>query len=113
MEKHTKGPWKTQRACGIGIKGADGKSVAAIASTIRRPVEENEANARFIATAPRLEEALWTLLQCDIGDDGNHKANACIDLALAVLEEAGSTCPVCEGKPHQHGGPECPACGRI
>lgn len=57
--KHTPGPWKTEDDFyrqGVGILGADGLYVAHVIRTSAH--SETEANARLIAAAPDLLEAL-------------------------------------------------------
>jgi hypothetical protein len=59
--KHTQGPWsyKVTSSWGSGsILGGDRKGIAAIASSIKRPCEENLANAALIVAAPRMLAAL-------------------------------------------------------
>lgn len=57
--QHTQGPWNVSKPnCGLGIFDVNGKSVAAISSNQSRSWEEKEANARLIASAPELLEAL-------------------------------------------------------
>lgn len=59
MSRHTPAPWKIVAAG--SIQGPDGKSVCAIAGTIKRSRDEKAANARLIAAAPELLAALARL----------------------------------------------------
>lgn len=56
--EHTPGPWKALWSSGISIHGPDDRSVASIASSIKRPEGEKAANAYLIAAAPDMLEAL-------------------------------------------------------
>ncbi len=69
--KHTPGPWKATTCSdnGFSVKGPDGKSVAAYASSGRRDRGEQWANARLIAAAPELLELTKALLDLANGDD--------------------------------------------
>lgn len=61
MNQTTPGPWTFRRKYldnSGSIIGADAKTVAAITSNGTRPAEEKLANARLIAAAPDLLDAL-------------------------------------------------------
>jgi hypothetical protein len=67
MSKHTPGPWSVSPPwMGFSvINGSDDKMVFAIAAGSpeeKRPDDECEANARLIAAAPEMLEALKVLL---------------------------------------------------
>lgn len=58
---HTPSPWtygRSKESFGFKIKDRFGKAIAAISGTVKRSDEECEANARLIAAAPELLEAL-------------------------------------------------------
>ena len=64
MSDHTPGPWEAHFEEAIRVKNKDG--TVAIATNLhlhgRRDISEVEANARLIAAAPELLEALQFLL---------------------------------------------------
>ena len=65
---HTPGPWTFDgyrhiNYASYSIKSHDRKGICAIASSIKRPGEESEANARLIAAAPELLAALEAMLE--------------------------------------------------
>lgn len=75
--KHTPGPWAYSRRAGIRISAPDGRSICAIAATVRRPPAECEANAQVIAAAPELLASLiWceALIRSAYGDTEQTKA---------------------------------------
>jgi hypothetical protein len=57
---HTPGPWKIDELCG-SIEGADGHTIAFIVGEWFEQVNPAPANARLIAAAPNLLEALQAL----------------------------------------------------
>ena len=78
--KHTPGPWHyVKRTCGDGgsgtVTGPDNRSIMACNNSVDRTKEEKLANARLIAAAPDLLEALREAADilsanCDCGDCG-------------------------------------------
>ena len=62
MAKHTPGPWHVGMKPGPIVYGEDGAQVAPLHVPMV-PKEENRANARLIAAAPELLEALENLLE--------------------------------------------------
>jgi hypothetical protein len=62
--KHTPGPWHVVKVPGGNptIKGSDGHSVACLGNNRKRTTEEQWANARLMAAAPQLLQALKDLL---------------------------------------------------
>ena len=66
MKKHTNGPWLITTIDGadcLMVGGGDGSDVVADIRT-DRPEDEVEANARLIAAAPEMFEALKKLAEC-------------------------------------------------
>ena len=85
---HTNGPWRSGgNCCGFSIKGADGKSVCAIASTVQRNRDESAANASLIIAAPLLlaacEEAVQRIGTGD-GPGYKHRRAAVAQLTAAI-----------------------------
>jgi hypothetical protein len=71
MNQTTRGPWTFKRKYldnSGSILGADAKTVAAITSNGTRPAEEKLANARLIAAAPELLEALQKIATVNATD---------------------------------------------
>lgn len=74
---HTPSPWFTQQSTGL-LRGKNGEHIA----TIHPVKKEQEANARLIAAAPELLEALQNILsnlddgafQITVMDDGEPHA---------------------------------------
>jgi hypothetical protein len=61
MSKHTKGPWKTHLVDSTAIVTEDGKLIAKAEGDYHLDHAAMEANARLIAAAPDLLEALELL----------------------------------------------------
>lgn len=85
--KHTPGPW---RKSGVIIKGANGEAVCFLSQRNddhRKPDGELEANARLIAAAPKLLEALEVIVAAFDGDiaDALKAAQAAIAEAKGEL----------------------------
>ncbi len=71
--KHTPGPWKTQRHISLDrleIRDADGRRIAECAMDFPMSAKTHEANAHLIAAAPDLLEALKA---CCIATQGKEK----------------------------------------
>ncbi len=69
--KHTPGPWKVYYpdaiGCGLGIDTADSKTSIVVfgdEAGVYGYGEQDEANARLIAAAPELLEALQNMYAC-------------------------------------------------
>ena len=97
--KHTPGPWVHVRFGGIVggpfYKYANGEAQSQVASaTVGEGIspEEREANARLIAAAPDLLEALRTARQelrfHNLTEDGAQRVNTTISRALAEVDAA-------------------------
>jgi hypothetical protein len=68
--KHAPAPWNVTGYAGenhasFSIKAGDGRGVCAIASNIKRPGVVSAANARLIAAAPELLEALCKIVRAE------------------------------------------------
>ena len=101
MTQHTKGPWKidleNEFDCGycrtsFGIVGADGSLVVAFdpsQSEYREALDPESADARLIAAAPELLEAIEMLL--DWGSDPNtaHGKTALEHAEAAIAKATG------------------------
>jgi hypothetical protein len=77
--KHTQGPWRYEAPDEVSIKDADGGRVAvctnlrgALGMGGRRDPNEVLANARLIAAAPELLEALRKLRRGDLHQRARH-----------------------------------------
>lgn len=79
--KWTKGPWKAQLTEGWGWVVLAGKTF--IAFKLR-----SKADARLIASAPQLYEALESLLECGRKDLSNPKYDGYFETAKAALRQA-------------------------
>jgi hypothetical protein len=101
MSKHTPGPWKARYMGAIGAMTdatPDAHCLRIIARAISDDKEERDANARLIAAAPALAEALSGLLRavdgccvpCAGTPSGNiDRAKTAYEAARAVLRDAG------------------------
>lgn len=94
MSGHTNGPWSIAKdRAGRAIVGPDGKTVgAAHMSSKPNLIEEVEANARLIAAAPDLYEALLMMVEekCDymiINNLGNPEETHTVKVANAALRK--------------------------
>ena len=85
-QKHTLGPWNAERVIGPRgwiITGNDGQyDIAVVRDGTGMP--ENEANARLIAAAPKLKDALAAMLDFWGGYECPE-----VDAAIAVMQELG------------------------
>ncbi len=95
---HTPGPWTTGRGMFEAIMAADDSLVCRLSTVdyrtgkqINRSSGEDLANARLIAAAPRMLEALELLYQAEINDDGVHAALAFSEMVIA--EARGEVTP--------------------
>jgi len=83
MTKHTQGPWHV--AAGTGIYDRHNRLIAAIHSPLPQPCE---ANARLIAAAPDLLEALEEAA-ASLEDAGKREAAGMARVAIAKATDAG------------------------
>lgn len=92
MSGHTKGPWMVHDTIDGPILNTDVRDmklkwVARCGPLFGRPhVAESEANARLIASAPELMEALQSI--ADLGSDGEHSGDRharCRDIARKAI----------------------------
>ena len=84
--KHTPGPWHVGMKPGPIVYGSEGEQVASLVVPML-PEQENRANARLIAKAPELADALaWALEQLDDDLDPDHQQ--AFAHARAVLAQA-------------------------
>lgn len=97
--KHTPGPWKVTEVGGSGSMaiGADSNSDKGLICTIARWRKEHEANAKLIASAPDLLEALqnWVAVRTHkiaggntIIDSNNKEERSLILAAINAIEKA-------------------------
>ena len=95
MTEHTPGPWKrsiVNRNFSPKIYGPDDWMVADCSRIVKRSMEEETANARLIAAAPELLEALEAF--ANVGPEGRgfygwHEAyNPAIAKARAAIAKA-------------------------
>jgi len=102
-DKFTPGPWKVgdEATAIITIECSDGREDCVLAE-IENCGKEDEANARLIAAAPELKEALFELLKavrdwqggdtvcvyCGFIQSINHKPDCVITKAVAALAKA-------------------------
>ena len=80
MTKHTQGPWLVEGRAVYALNDDGYNRFSALVQDAHTPGDELEANARLIAAAPELLEALECLLEM-----GHAKAG---DLARAALAKA-------------------------
>lgn len=73
--KHTPGPWRTSGPDGMDIEAEGGSTFWAFVS-MDTPEAERKPNARLIAAAPDLLEALECLLKADHEDVRSMAINA-------------------------------------
>ena len=69
MSAHSKGPW---RADGISVLSESGRTLAVTVKNDVQPIEQAQANARLMAAAPELYDALELVLAVHaetLGDD--------------------------------------------
>ncbi len=89
--EHTPGPWRVENrehALGeLAIMSSNGW--VACAATMNEGLVNAEANARLIAAAPEMLEALW-LITCAYGasDGRNGNSGECWDKARQALKKA-------------------------
>lgn len=62
MSKHTPGPWQVVSG-GISVDGADGSLICSM-TEYKKPTPRQQANARLIAAAPELLEAVKAIAEC-------------------------------------------------
>lgn len=91
VTKHTPGPWVVQRIdidCGIiqwAVELPDMRVIARTGADVS--VAQDKANARLIAAAPDMYEALINLEN----DDGTIPKNLWLDVKSAILKAQGKT----------------------
>lgn len=75
MSGHTPGPWRPSKLTkSWGVYDADGTSVAKVGDAFGVAAERREADARLIAAAPALLEALELLMR-EVDEAGLGEAN--------------------------------------
>ncbi len=86
MSKRTQGPWRVVKDLdgGLHVVGAD--DCAGFSAKVARVNNMNEANARLIAAAPTMLDALRVLLRNPLSADAQDAARAAIAAA-----EGGNT----------------------
>ena len=62
--EHTKGPWRTEGFENLVVNSAEGYTLTLAAGGKDACLDELKANARLIAAAPELLEALYAALPC-------------------------------------------------
>lgn len=68
MSGHTPGPWRISRHASTHVVGADDRGICSAGGYTRNTIDadvllaENEANARLIALAPEMYEALASMV---------------------------------------------------
>lgn len=99
MSRHTKGPWEV-RAKNPGIVAPVGRPLHIVANCDVLPLGPKtvSANARLVAAAPELLDALeWLVEECTNGD-GSGTVGA-IGAARAVIAKARAAAPTEAGRP--------------
>jgi len=90
MSKHTPGPWKVVVSEGrqVEIEAGDGLKIAGLYYT-GHP-ENILTDARLIAAAPEMKDALESIADMQIRPDTNHQelAALCMAIARTALEKA-------------------------
>jgi len=84
MSKPTPGPWV---AAGTRVDGPDGELVTYLTG-YAKPTPRQAANARLIAAAPDLLEALQQVRKWAEGDDENYTGDHPIARARAAIAKA-------------------------
>lgn len=84
---HTPGPWTAPEGPFVGghYVGTEDADIAERADWPLEFTAEQEANARLIAAAPELYEALERLL---VEHDGNYRTSTAVDAARAAIAKA-------------------------
>ena len=89
---HTPGPWKTQTHISLDrleIRDADGRRIAVCAMDFPMSAKTHDANARLIASAPELLDALKRLCaKFGVDDDGWPRDGTVLREARAVIAKA-------------------------
>ena len=88
--QHTKGPWQfgssnDDSVYKRNIGGSDGYHVAVASS---REDDEVDANARLIAAAPDLLEALQSIVDMDVAYQRGPKVEDAVEVARAAIAKA-------------------------
>ena len=84
---HTKGPWKTDRSNNIRKVDPNDQRIIASTSGVARTSREEGSNARLIAAAPELLEALMELKK---QIHAHYKMNVKKDFSLLLADAAAS-----------------------
>jgi hypothetical protein len=80
---HTPGPWF---ASGTDVKPLGDRPFICWTGTPERALPEAQANARLIAAAPDMLEALENIILCCDADDSDSLANAVADALVIVAK---------------------------
>lgn len=99
MSKHTQGPWELMETQGVMtfpildiFQSSTGKSVCSVSNSMKAakelPPDEIDANARLIAAAPELLEALKAIFEdnCFYHKTGDERAYRLATQAIAKAE---------------------------
>jgi hypothetical protein len=90
---HTPGPWNAVSSAGL-LRDVEAVGHIGVAGAMGRTREEQEANARLIAAAPELLEALRLL--CDLNPSQHHIDEVARRHAIARAAIARATAPTPE-----------------
>lgn len=91
MSKHTLGPWVVTRVSkstilkDIYVSAGSERIARVVVPATASSIDEYEANARLIAAAPDLLEALEKISKMDVG---NPYARGCAEIARAAIAKA-------------------------
>lgn len=91
MSKHTPGPWKVEKtSTGNNITSYLLPYVAAVSDGLRARNGEGDANARLIAAAPELLDALRIMVGTsqNLNLDLNAKIEGALKIAIAAIAKA-------------------------
>ena len=80
---HTSGPWEVARRT-VNIRGGTFVPIDAPTHAVAYVPQERDANARLIASAPDLLEALEGLLRTHKGGAQFHKGQCCLEADAAI-----------------------------
>lgn len=87
--KHTPGPWTVSTAPGtVDVRAFDGRFIANVDCDKRTALVETDSNAKLIAAAPEMAEALQELLCGVLHGFQRHNESDCIEMARAALAKA-------------------------
>jgi len=104
--KHTEGPWEIGKCNSGPVSGTipihthdymESYRSGMLVCSVYGTATFSEANARLIAAAPELLEALKAMMRLTVSDNGEYLADAITDMAQAALNKAEGRDDACVG----------------